>query len=201
MRSRRGRPAGGRQRDPSCAGARCRRCSARRPRGSPAGSGSCGAGRARPRTDRRAGSRAGCRFGAAPAIEQLIVVAGDDERPVRRTAAGSGEALQQHELRVIGVLELVDEDVAPAAPVATANRRIAREQRDAVGDEIGEVKRVGCAQLGLHVLPDRRDPCAVRVLRALAQVLRRPETALGERDLRERLLREVVPARPPDPRP
>ena len=123
-------------------------------------------------------------IGAAPAIQQLIVVAGDDKRPVWRTAAGPGETLEQHELRVIGVLELVDEDVAPAPPVATADRRIAREQHDAIRDEIGEVKRVGGAQLGLHVFPGRRDRHAVRVLRALAQVGRRPEPALGERDLR-----------------
>ena len=81
-------------------------------------------------------------LGPAPAIQQLVVVAGDDERSARRAAARAGQAREQRKLGSVGVLELVDDDVTPQAPVPDANLRIVSQERDAVGDQVGEVERV-----------------------------------------------------------
>ena len=64
-----------------------------------------------------------------PAEHRMVVVADDHQRALRRTAAGSAERREQRELRGVGVLKLVDQDVgrvrqeAPShtgAPMTTA---------------------------------------------------------------------------------
>ena len=127
--------------------------------------------------------------GAAPAVQQLVVVAGDDERSARRAAGRPGEAGEQPELSMVGVLELVDDDVAPATPVPRPHDRVARQQRDAVDDEVVEVKRVRRTQLAVDGVPDRRDPLPIRMLAVDAHRVGRPEPALRGRDLREHIAR------------
>ena len=51
------------------------------------------------------------RVGVAPAVDQLVVVADHAQVPVR-----AGEQVDEHRLRVAGVLELVGQDPPPSLP-------------------------------------------------------------------------------------
>ena len=79
---------------------------------------------------------------SAKRIDRLIVVAHDDERPVRAAAFGARELQQQLKLRHVGVLELVDEDVTPPRAVHAADVVVPVEHADAVRQQVLEVKRV-----------------------------------------------------------
>ena len=100
---------------------------------------------------------------------------------MRGAAARPAQRREQRELRRVGVLELVDEHVAPAPAIAGADRRVFSQQPYAVRHEVGEVKRVGARELEVDELPQRPEPRPLRCRRA--DVDRRSQPALGERDL------------------
>ena len=140
--------------------------------------GTCGGTRAGSRRRRRAsGTAAGRRRRRRRA-----------SRPARRRP-GPARRASSTNCAVVGVLELVDDDVPPAAPVARPHDRVAREQLDAVDDEVVEVERVRRAQLAIDGVPDRRDPLALRMLGVDAHRVGRPQPAFARSDLRERARR------------
>ena len=76
--------------------------------------------------------------GVAEAVDRLIVVADDHQ-----VAMLGGEQLQQPVLGVVGVLVLVDEDVAEGAPPALAHLLEQLQRVDRAHQQVVEVHRVG----------------------------------------------------------
>ncbi len=112
--------------------------------------------------------------GVAEAVDRLRVVADDGEVAVsgelhalaaRRRLAAPDQQLQEAVLRVVGVLVLVDEDVAEARGVALADVLEELEQVDGAEQQVVEVHRVHAQQvalveavdLGDHLLEGRAD--------------------------------------------
>ena len=77
-------------------------------------------------------------LGAAEAVDALVVVA-DAEHRRAALAALVGEELQPAVLQAVGVLELVDQDVAEAALVVAAQRFIALEQLVAAQQQLRKI--------------------------------------------------------------
>ena len=74
----------------------------------------------------------------APAVDRLVVVAHDAEVPVLRR-----ERLDPQVLRPVGVLVLVDVEVAPALLVLGEDVGRLLEEADGLEQEVVEVERVG----------------------------------------------------------
>ena len=72
--------------------------------------------------------------GAAEGVDRLVVVADREDRVVR-----PGEQLQPAVLQPVGVLELVDQDVAEAPLVVLAQDLVARQQLVAAQQQLGEI--------------------------------------------------------------
>ena len=109
----------------------------------------------------------------------------------------AGQQPQQPVLQRIGVLMLVDLQVAPAPPVAGQHVAVAFEQRDGEPDQVVEVQRVRAFELGRHLAPDRghdlldvvvQDEAAELVRGGRAEVLARDEAVLGTRDRGQHLV-------------
>ena len=81
------------------------------------------------------------RVGAAPAVDRLVVVADDGE-----VFVGRRQVLEDLVLGGVGVLEFVDEEVAPQAAEIAGKSRFVSKQPDRLEDEIAEVDGVGLAQ-------------------------------------------------------
>ncbi len=83
--------------------------------------------------------------GAPEAVDRLVVVADDHDvvRPVRRAA----EQLDQLDLGDVGVLELVDQQVAVQALVAAQDVGARLEQLGDGGDLLAEVQRAAAGEL------------------------------------------------------
>jgi hypothetical protein len=77
-------------------------------------------------------------LGAAEAVDALVVVA-DAEHRRAALAALVGEELQPAVLQAVGVLELVDQDVAEAALVVAAQRLVALEQFVAAQQQLRKI--------------------------------------------------------------
>ena len=80
-------------------------------------------------------------LGAAPAVDRLVVVADDAE-----VAVGGGEQAQPEVLRDVGVLVLVDEDVAEPALVLRQHVGVALQDGEDVHQQVAEVAGVEDAQ-------------------------------------------------------
>ena len=91
--------------------------------------------------------------GAPEAVDRLVVVADDHDvvGPVGRPA----EQLDELDLGDVGVLELVDEDVAELALPAAQDVRAGLEQRRDGGDLLAEVEGAAPRELGLVGAVDR----------------------------------------------
>ena len=76
--------------------------------------------------------------GLAPAVDRLIRVADDEE-----VAPALGQGRDQHVLDPVGVLVLVDEDVAELLLVALEQPRVLVEQADRQPEEVIEINGVG----------------------------------------------------------
>ena len=87
--------------------------------------------------------------GAAEAVDRLVVVADDAQ-----VAVLLGEQLEPAVLGAVGVLVLVDEHVAEAAPVAVAHLLEELEQVHAAEQQVVEVHRVGRVQARLVEVVD-----------------------------------------------
>ena len=80
-------------------------------------------------------------LGAAPAVDRLVVVADAGD-----VAVAAGEQPQPQVLRDVGVLVLVDEDVAEPALVPLEHVRVRLEDRDDVEQQVAEVAGVEDAE-------------------------------------------------------
>ena len=87
--------------------------------------------------------------------EALIVVS--DYRQVPVAVVAAGEELEEAVLGVVGVLVLVDEDVAEGGGVAGADLREELEDVDGPHEQVVEVHRVHAVQVALVQLEDVRD--------------------------------------------
>ena len=112
-------------------------------------------------------------IGAAPAIDGLIFVAHNTNVVVR-----FGEQAHELVLAAIGVLILVDHDVAEAAIVERTGRFIVEEEADGFEQEVVEIEGIGGAEGLLVFVPNdgelsggRIDGIAVEILGGLLQVL------------------------------
>ena len=101
----------------------------------------------------------------------------------RRVAAQEAQHL---ELRAVGVLVLVDEDVAGTRSCqrARTSSRVAPEARD-LADEIVEVERAVLPERRLVARVDDARDLVVGVALALRELVGREERVLGVRDPRE----------------
>ena len=90
--------------------------------------------------------------GAAEGVDGLVGVADDGElarwqgRACPGGAGAADELAHEDVLGVVGVLVLVDQDVAEAAPVHLGHGRAGLEQGDGAHDDVVEVQGVGGAQ-------------------------------------------------------
>ena len=90
--------------------------------------------------------------GAAEGVDGLVGVADDGElargqgRPRPGGAGAADELAHEDVLGMVGVLVLVDQDVAEAAPVHLSHGRPGLEQGDGAHDDVVEVQGVGGAQ-------------------------------------------------------
>lgn len=87
----------------------------------------------------------------SPAVDALVVVADDGE-----IAVHARERMDQPELRVVRVLELVDEDVAEAAAHLLAELVVLLERQHEPVDEVTEVHGSGAFLPGLVLVGDLR---------------------------------------------
>ena len=123
--------------------------------------------------------------GAAPLVDRLIRIADDGE-----VAVDFGQAANQHVLRPVRVLVLVDHDVAELARVELARLLRGLEELDRLEQQVVEVEGVAVAERGDVALEDLRDLLVpdvvgaaegVGALHAVAQVAdaRRAPAAAG----------------------
>ena len=90
------------------------------------------------------------RVGAAEAVDQLVLVADGGQ-----VAVGAGQQVDQSRLGGVDVLELVDEQPAPAPAQVREPVRVAGQQGDRVREQVVEAERVAARELGLGGAPDR----------------------------------------------
>ena len=119
-------------------------------------------------------------FGAAPGVDALVLVA--DGAYVFLFA---GEELHELVLGTVGVLVLVDEEVAVAALVAAADFLGDVEQADGFEEQVVEVESVVFAQLGAVGLKDVGDALGVGVFGAEVVLLGIDHVVFGPGDAAE----------------
>ena len=130
--------------------------------------------------------------GAAPGVDALVLVAHRAHILVL-----AGQQLHQLVLRAVGVLVLVDQQIAIAALVALAHFARNLEQAHGLQQQIVEVQRVVLAQLVLVGLEDVGDALAVGILRAEEILLRIDHVVLGPGDAAQhRARRELLGVEP-----
>ena len=93
--------------------------------------------------------------GAAPAVDRLVVVA-----DAAQVAVGLGEQPEPEILDDVGVLVLVDQDVAEAALVVGENVGVLAEEPQRLEQEIAEIDGVERLQAGLIGCVERRAAAA-----------------------------------------
>ena len=116
--------------------------------------------------------------GGAEAVDRLRFVTDDEEVPVL-----AGEQLQEPVLDAVGVLVLVDEDVAEVVGVALAEVGEELEQVDGADEQVVEVHRVGGVHPLLVELVDVGDRRLEERALLLAQGLGVAEPVLSAGDL------------------
>ena len=87
--------------------------------------------------------------GAAERVDALVVVA-DGEQRAADLLAVAGQQFEQVVLQVVGVLELVDQDVLEARLVMLAQRLVALQQLEGAQQQLGEIDHA--LALALHVV-------------------------------------------------
>ena len=108
--------------------------------------------------------------GTAPRVDRLVIITDDHEVSVL-----GGEQLGDFVLRLVGVLVLVDEDVAKALTVLAADVRMLREQHVYVDEQIVEVHRVGAFEALLIGFEDLCRRLVERVMRTRLVIARADE--------------------------
>ena len=122
---------------------------------------------------------------AAEGVDRLVRVA--DHAQLTRLGTGvrgRDQLADQHVLRVVRVLVLVDEDVAEPAPVVLGDVRQPLQQRDRLHDQVVEVEGVRRAQPRLVERVDLGDAALVLVRGPLGGLLGAEQLVLEVRDLR-----------------
>ena len=115
--------------------------------------------------------------GAAPRVDRLVVVADGRER-----AEAIDELAHERVLRGVGVLVLVDEQVADLAAPARADLGVGLEQLHGQADEVVEVDRVARAQQLVVARVEQRDRALPIVGGGVERGLRGHEVVLPRRD-------------------
>ena len=95
---------------------------------------------------------------AAPGVDALVLVA--DRADVFLLA---GQQLHEFVLRAVGVLVLVDEEIAVASLVALADLAGSFEQANGFKQQVVEIERVVFEKFGLVALEDVGDALAVGI--------------------------------------
>ena len=121
-------------------------------------------------------------LGAAPAVDALVLVAHRGE-----VAVVADHLVNQPHLGVVGVLELVDQQVGDAAAQALAHLLFFVEQPHGEAQHVVEVDRRGVAQQGLVATVDRRHLALVEAARRGLVLARPDEAVLGAADRGEHL--------------
>ena len=133
---------------------------------------------------------------AAPAVNRLIGIADDAEVAVARR-----ELMRDGELRVVGVLILVDQDVLEALLIRVAHRVLPEKHLRDVHQEVIEVEGVVLAHDAAVRAVRPRDRAGVEVERLRLVCLRIEQLVLGVADhgrhrrRREVLVRKLCPTR------
>ena len=89
-------------------------------------------------------------FGAAEAVDGLVVVAHREHAPVR-----AAQQLDPLVLQLVGVLELVDQDVAEAVLVVLQQVEVASQHLERTQHELGEVDHALAIALGVIIRVER----------------------------------------------
>ena len=118
------------------------------------------------------------RLGAAEAVDELILVA--DRRQV---AGGPGEQFEQRGLRLVGVLQLVDDQPAPARAQVGEPLRLLAQQPHREGEQVIERPRVAALELALTRPPHGGEQRAGRGRVWTVEGLRGQEPVLGLADV------------------
>ena len=122
--------------------------------------------------------------GPTEGVDGLVGVADHAELGRLRALDGRCDQLpDQHVLRVVGVLVLVDQHVPEAPPVVLGDRGQPLQQRDRLHDQVVEVERVGRAQPALVDAVDLGHPPLVLVGGPGGRVVRVEQLVLQVRDL------------------
>ena len=116
--------------------------------------------------------------GAAPAINGLVIVAHDHEVLVL-----GGQQIGDLVLDVVGVLVLVDANVAEALLVLVEHLGAGAQQLERAHEQVVEVHRVGGAQAALQLQIDLRGLFVVGAISALEHVLGANHGVFGRTDL------------------
>ncbi len=116
----------------------------------------------------------------APAVDALVLVSNN-----ANIVMIAGEKLHQLVLRTVGVLVLVDHDVAEAAVVTLARFATGFQQAHRLEQQVVEVECVVLEQLLAIDLVQLRDALADGVARSEVVLLRIDHVVLGPADLRE----------------
>ncbi len=117
--------------------------------------------------------------GAAPRVDRLVVVADDHEVLVLAC-----EQVGDGVLDAVGVLVLVDADLAEALLVVIEHLGVLREKLEGLDQEVVEVHGVGALEAALQHVVDAGRRAVDGRLRVGLQLLGRDEAVLGLRDLR-----------------
>ena len=125
-------------------------------------------------------------IGAAPAIDALVLVAHRGE-----VAGGSDQLAHQTELGVVGVLELVDQQMRDPALDASGHLGVGREQSHRHRDQVVEVDRRGAPQQVLVATVDLRQLLLEEARGARGVGVGIEQAALGVGDAREHRARRI----------
>ncbi len=125
---------------------------------------------------------------AAKRVDALVVVA--DAEQCAAVLGRAGEHLQPDVLQAIGVLELVDQDVAEAPLVVLAQRRVVAQELVRAKHQLGEVDDAFPLALRVVGFVDLRQDAALLVLHL--DVLGPQAVVLGAGDRPRQLLRRMA---------
>ena len=115
------------------------------------------------------------RLGGSKRIQRLVVVADTNDVSVR-----AGQQSQQRALGLVGVLVLVDQQVAPALAVEREPVGVFGQQPDRVDQQAVEVKRVAALQFDVELAPGRGDDVGGRVTGRLLVAVGGQQPVLGQ---------------------